>query len=414
MSNTDLAQSVMERIGVLAQISEEPDSLTRTFGSLAMRRANHLVGGWMREAGMSVSEDAIGNLTGRYSGRSDRAKTFLLGSHLDTVRHAGKYDGALGVLAAMACVQQLNESGTRLPFAVEVISFTGEEGARYPNMRLGSRVVTGKFDERELDKMDAKGISLADAIRNFGGDPAKVKASRRDPGEFLGYAEVHIEQGPVLERKFQPVGLVSAIAGLTRARARFSGLTGHAGATPMAFRRDALTAAAQFMAAVEATARNEAGLVATVGQIEARPGVSNVIPGEVALTLEVRHQLDSTRTSACARLQELAQQICEKRSIALDWEVAREAQSVPCSRELSDLLGKAAKRHLVEVTELPSGAEHSAAIMGDIMPVVMLFVRTHLPEESAAAEDIGVAITVLSDFLQLLAGQDTPAKAKQK
>jgi allantoate deiminase len=414
MSNTDLAQNVMERVDVLAQISEEPDSLTRTFGSLAMRRANHLVGGWMREAGMSVSEDAIGNLTGRYSGRSDRAKTFLLGSHLDTVRHAGKFDGALGVLAAIACVQQLHESRTQLPFAIEVISFAGEEGVRYPNMRLGSRVVTGKFDEKELDQVDAKGISLADAIRNFGGDPAKVKSSRRDPREFLGYAEVHIEQGPVLERKFQPVGLVSAIVGQTRVSARFTGQAGHAGATPMAFRRDALAAAAQFLAAVEATARNEAGLVATVGHIEARPGAGNVIPGEVTLTLEVRHQLDSARTSACARLQELAQQICEKRSIALDWEVAREAQSVPCSRELSGLLGKAAKSHLVEVTELPSGAEQSAAIMGDVMPVVMLLVRTHVPEESAAAEDIGMAITVMSDFLQLLAGQDTPSKAKQK
>jgi allantoate deiminase len=414
MSNTDLAQSVMERIDVLAQISDEQDSLTRPFGSLAMRRANHLVGGWMREAGMSVSEDAIGNLTGRYSGRNDRAKTFLLGSHLDTVRHAGKFDGALGVLAAVACVRQLNESRTQLPFAVEVISFAGEEGARYPNTRLGSRVMTGKFDEKELDQVDAKGISLAEAIRNFGGDPAKVKTSRRDPREFLGYAEIHIEQGPVLERKFQPVGLVSAIAGQTRVSARFTGQAGHAGATPMAFRRDALAAAAQFMAAVETTARNEAGLVATVGQIEARPGAGNVIPGEVTLTLEVRHQLDSTRTSAAARLQELAQQICEKRSIALDWEVKREAQSVPCSRELSALLGKAARRQLVEVTELPSGADQSAAIMGDIMPVVMLFVRTHLPDESATAGDIGVAITVMSDFLQLLAGQDTPAKAKQK
>jgi allantoate deiminase len=286
--------------------------------------------------------------------------------------------------------------------------------ARYPNTRLGSRVMTGKFDEKELDQVDAKGISLAEAIRNFGGDPAKVKTSRRDPREFLGYAEIHIEQGPVLERKFQPVGLVSAIAGQTRVSARFTGQAGHAGATPMAFRRDALAAAAQFMAAVETTARNEAGLVATVGQIEARPGAGNVIPGEVTLTLEVRHQLDSTRTSAAARLQELAQQICEKRSIALDWEVKREAQSVPCSRELSALLGKAARRQLVEVTELPSGADQSAAIMGDIMPVVMLFVRTHLPDESATAGDIGVAITVMSDFLQLLAGQDTPAKAKQK
>lgn len=414
MSKTDLARSVTERIDVLAQISEEPDHLTRPFGSLAMRRANHLIGGWMREAGMSVSEDAIGNLTGRYSGRNDRGKTFLLGSHLDTVPQAGKFDGALGVLAAIACVQQFHESQTLLPFAVEVISFAGEEEVRYPNASLGSRVVAGRFNEKELDQVDAKGISMADAIRNFGGDPAKVKSSRRDPREFLGYAEVHIEQGPVLERKFQPIGLVSAIAGLTRISARFTGQAGHAGATPMAFRRDALAASAQFMAAVEATARNENGLVATVGRIEAKPGASIVIPGEVTLTLEVRHQLDSARTSAVARLQELTQQICEKRNIGLEWEVAREAQSVPCSRELSSLLGKAARRQLVDVTELPSGAEHSAAIMGEIMPVLMLFVRSRQPEESATAEDIGVAITVMGDFLQLMAGENAPAKGKQK
>jgi len=418
MSTNALAQTVMERIDALARISEEPDRLTRTFCSPAMRQANDLVGGWMREAGMTVSEDAVGNLIGRYSGQDERAKTFILGSHLDTVRDAGKYDGPLGVLVAIACVQHLHEQKIRLPFTLEVAGFADEEGVRYQTTYLGSKAMAGTFKEQDLARFDAHGVTMSEAIRAFGGSPDHLKSARRDPQQLLGYAEVHIEQGPVLEKKYQPVGVVTAIAGQTRIRARFIGQAGHAGTTPMTLRRDALAAAAQFITAVESCANGQPGLVATVGQIEALPGASNVIPGKVILSVDVRHAQDHTRQNACARLQELAAQIGEKRGVPVDWEVLHDVQSVPCSHELSALLAKAARQHLMEVTELASGAGHDAAVMGDIMPVAMLFVRckggiSHHPDESVTTEDVGVAIAVMNDFLQLLGNQQNPFSGKK-
>ncbi|MDB6016185.1 MAG: allantoate amidohydrolase [Pedosphaera sp.] len=418
MSTIDLAQTVMERIEALARISEEPDRLTRTFGSPAMRQANDLVATWMREAGMTVSEDAIGNVIGRYPGREESGKTFLLGSHLDTVRDAGKYDGPLGVIAAIACVQQLHQSQTLLPFAIEVIGFADEEGVRYQTTYLGSKVLTGRFNEQDLKRFDSRGISMADAIRTFGGNPDKLKEGRRDPQQLLGYTEIHIEQGPVLEKKYQPVGVVTAISGQMRVRARFTGQAGHAGTTPMGLRRDALVAAAHFITAVEVSTNDFPGLIATVGQIEALPGASNVIPGEVILTVDIRHHVDATRTSACARLNEVAHRTAEKRGIALDWEIVHEAQSVPCSHELTALLSKAAKRHLVEVTELASGAGHDAAMLGEITPMAMLFVRceggiSHNPAEAVMTDDVRVAIAVMGDYLLLLGNQLNPLSGKK-
>jgi allantoate deiminase len=411
-SNSELAKQVMERIDALGKLSEESDRLTRTFCSPSMRKTNDLVASWMREAGMTVSEDAIGNLIGRYSGSDDRTKTFVLGSHLDTVRDAGKYDGPLGVIAAIACVQHLHEQGARLPYALEVVGFADEEGVRFQSTYLGSRVYAGRFNEADLKRFDSRGISMAEAIRSFGGDPDKLQSARRDPQQLLGYAEIHIEQGPVLEKKYQPVGVVSAIAGQSRIKVRFAGQAGHAGTTPMNMRRDALAAAAEFILAVEACARAYPGLVATVGQIEARPGASNVIPGEVILSVDVRHQLDSNRTNACAGLQQTANHIGQKRSIDIDWETILDSQSVPCSSELSTMLAKAARQHLMEVTELPSGAGHDAAVMGEITPVAMLFVRckggiSHHPDESVAVEDVEVAIAVMNDFLQTLGNPGT-------
>ena len=410
MSSNELARVVMERIEALGRISEDSDRLTRTFCSPAMRQANDLVAGWMRAAGMTVSEDAIGNLLGRYPGQDERAKTFLLGSHLDTVRDAGKFDGPLGVLTAIACVQHLHEQKIRLPFALEVIGFADEEGVRYQTTYLGSKALAGTFQEADLKRFDARGFTMSEVIRAFGGQPENIKSARRDPQQLLGYAEVHIEQGPVLEKKYQPVGVVSAIAGQTRIKVRFGGQAGHAGTTPMTMRRDALAAAAHFIVAVEACAGECPGLVATVGQIEARPGASNVIPGEVILSVDVRHALDNLRQDASAQLQEIANTIGERREITVDWEVVHDVASIPCSRELSLLLAKAARQHLMEVTELPSGAGHDAAVMGDITPMAMLFVRckgglSHHPDESVTVEDIAVAIAVMNDFLQLLANQ---------
>ncbi len=405
---SDGAQRIMERLAALAKISDEPNQLTRTYGSPAMRLANALVSDWMRDAGMVARGDEIGNVIGCYEAAHTDAKTFLLGSHLDTVRNAGAFDGPLGVILAIECVKQLHVNGRRLPFALEVVGFCDEEGVRFQSTYLGSRALAGTLIESDLERTDENGISLTDAIRNFGGQPKKLLSAKRDPNQLLGYAEVHIEQGPVLEQKNLAVGVVTAIAGQSRIKIHFTGKAGHAGTTPMDLRRDALCAAAEFISGVEAHAHSVTGLVATVGQIQVSPGASNVIPGEARLTLDVRHQLNPVRLEACQYLQSTAEDIGRQRGIFVSWEVVQQTTSVPCDPELTSLLKCAAQKHQPQVIELPSGAGHDAAVMGRITPAVMLFVQcrdglSHHPDESAKVEDIAIALNVMQDFVQLLA-----------
>lgn len=402
------AERIMERLAALALITDESGQLTRTYGSPAMRRANDLVASWMREAGMTVSEDAIGNLIGRYEGAHLGAKAFLLGSHLDTVRNAGAFDGPLGVVLAIECVAKLHAEKARLPFALEVIGFCDEEGVRFQTTYLGSRALAGTLTDADLQRVDENGVTLAQAMRNFGAQPENLPLAKCPPSRLLGYAEVHIEQGPVLEQKQHAVGVVTAIAGQSRLKVRFTGQAGHAGTTPMSLRRDALCAAAEFIAAVEAYAASVAGLVATVGQIQVVPGASNVIPGEARLTLDVRHQIDATRAEAVQQLQSSAEDIGRLRGVFVAWETVMETAAVPCDLPLTALLSTAAMEHQSEVTELPSGAGHDAAVLGKITPAAMLFVQcrdglSHHPNESVKVEDVAVAFEVVNDFLQLLA-----------
>ncbi len=404
----DPAQTVMRRIEALARISDEPGRLTRTFCSPAMRKANKLVGSWMRQAGMKVRQDAIGNLIGHYPARDQKSsQLFLLGSHLDTVRDAGKFDGPLGVLIAIACVQRLFEKKTRLPFAIEIIGFSDEEGVRYQSAYLGSKVLAGTFSRKALTRTDANGVTMAQAIRSFGGNPDGLAAARLDPKRLLGYAEVHIEQGPVLEQKRLSVGVVTAIAGQTRLQLTFTGRAGHAGTTPMHLRRDALCAAAEFVLAAESLAKNRTGLVATVGEITALPGASNVIPGHVRLSLDVRHPKDAVRQAAVAELKKRATAIAAKRNVGLDWQPVHQTRAVTCDRHLSSLLSKAVKHRQRKLVLLHSGAGHDAAAMADTTPVTMLFVRckngiSHHPDESASVKDVRIAISVMNDFIRLL------------
>jgi len=402
----------MQRIEALAKISDEPGNLTRTFASPAMRRTNEFVGGWMRGAGMKTRTDAIGNLIGHYAGQKPGAKILLLGSHLDTVRNAGNFDGPLGVVLAVACVEELHRQKVRLPFAIEVIGFADEEGVRYQTGYLGSKVLAGCFDERDLRRKDADGISMADAIKHFGGNPAKLKSARLNPKTLLGYVEVHIEQGPVLEQRNLAVGIVTAIAGQSRFKISFTGHAGHAGTVPMDLRQDALCAAAEFIVAVENFARKTNGLVATVGQIHAEPGASNVIPGAATLTLDVRHRKDSVRLAGCAALQKLARRIAGARTTRMAWQSIQQTASVPCSPQLSGRLKRAVKRHQRELVTLPSGAGHDAAVMAQIIPAAMLFVRckggvSHHPAESVKPADVHTAIEVLEDFIQTLAKENS-------
>jgi allantoate deiminase len=382
VNGAQLSQLVMRRCDALGKISEELGRLTRTFASSAMRRANKLAGVWMREAGMSVREDAAFNLLGRWDSTERGAKTFLLGSHLDTVRDAGKYDGPLGVLAAIAAVQLLRARGAKLPFNVEIVGFSDEEGVRYQTAYLGSNAFTGTLKAGDLARIEEKQI---------------VKARRRD--DFLGYAEVHIEQGPVLEAKNLPVGVVTAIAGQSRVRVEFYGTAGHAGTVPMDLRRDALAGAAELVLAAEGC-----GVTATVGKLEVAPGASNVIPGKVFLTLDVRHPNDARRLAAVKSLHTKACDIARRRGLKLAWTPVQENGAVQCDKTLTQIFAKCVARQGLEVLKLPSGAGHDAVVLSQICPVAMLFVRckggvSHNPTESVKAADVKVAIVVLADFI---------------
>jgi allantoate deiminase len=397
--------TVMERCDLLADISEESDVLTRPYGSRAMREANKVVSGWMREAGMTVRRDEIGNLIGRYGGTGE--KTLILGSHLDTVRDAGKYDGILGVMVAIVCVQQLHNRGEQLPFSVEVVAFADEEGLRFGTTFLGSSVYAGAFDRERLSLEDRNGVTLQEAVRAFGGDPDALENEGRRNGDLLGYCEVHIEQGPVLEQEDLPVGVVSAINGQSRVRVGFVGKAGHAGTVPMEGRRDALCAAAEFVLEIESAAKAEPAAVATVGEISALPGAANVIPGEAKHSLDLRHPDDTVRERLRDHLERRAGEIAASRGCGHRWQLRQETPAVPTDPDLSALLGKAVEDSGITVRRLPSGAGHDAAQMAALTPIAMLFVRckegiSHNPAESVKREDVGVAIDVLGRFLSLI------------
>jgi allantoate deiminase len=361
----------------------------------------------MRDAGMIVRQDNIGNLIGRYGAEDQGAKTLILGSHLDTVRDAGKYDGPLGVLVGIACVERLHQQRQQLPFTIEVIAFADEEGLRYHTAYLGSKVVAGSFDAAYLGLRDVDGVSLADAVRAYGGDPARLQQDTRHANELLGYVEVHIEQGPVLETLDMPVGVVTAIAGQSRFEVVWRGVAGHAGTVPMDLRHDALCAAAEFVLQVEHVAQQQPGLVTTVGQLTVQPDASNVIPGEVTISLDVRHGDDTLREQSIEELRERAHQIAAKRRVDINWKTVQESVSVPCAAELADLFGTAIEAQGFPVHRLPSGAGHDAVIMSELTPVAMLFVRckngiSHNPAESVTTDDVAVAIGVMGRFLEFL------------
>ena len=408
------ATTVMERCELLGNISEEPGRLTRPFGSQAMREANDIVSGWMRVAGMTTRFDEIGNLIGRYEGTGD--ETLVVGSHLDTVRDAGRYDGQLGVMVALACVQQLHDRDERLPYAIEVVAFADEEGLRFGTTFLGSSVYAGAFDESRLNLEDRNGVTLREAVRNFGGDTGALEGRGKE--DLLGYCEVHIEQGPVLEQEDLPVGVVTAINGQSRVRAGFIGKAGHAGTVPMEGRRDALCAAAEFVLEVESAAKAQPGSVATVGEISALPGAVNVIPGEADHSLDLRHPEDAARERLRDHLERRAREIAASRGCELRWQLRQETPAVPADPELSALLERAVEDSGVSVHRLPSGAGHDAAQMAALTSVAMLFVRcqegiSHNPAESVRREDVGAAIEVMSRFLTLLAQDVRPGASRE-
>jgi len=395
----------MQRCEALARHSELPGGLTRVFLSPENRAANELVLGWMREAGMEARLDAIGNVAGRYEGNRPGLPCLMLGSHLDTVRNAGKYDGMLGVVSAIECVAALNSRKARLPFALEVIGFGDEEGVRFGTTMLGSRAVAGGLDAAVLKTKDAKGTSIEQALREFGLQPEQIPAITRKRGEVLAYAELHIEQGPVLEAEGAPVGVVTAINGFSRLRVTLSGMAGHAGTVPMGLRRDALAAAAECVLAVERIGRSEPELVATVGKIEALPGAINVIPGDVMFTIDVRAPKDSLRNDAVMTAESEVRKISEKRKIRCDIEHLQSLGVAACAPRLIAQLERAVGAKGIRVRRLPSGAGHDGMALKDLADICMLFVRckdgiSHNPAESITEADAGAGAAVLLEFIE--------------
>ncbi|QIO32639.1 allantoate amidohydrolase [Bradyrhizobium sp. 1(2017)] len=401
VQTSSLGEQILGRINALAAISEEAGKLTRVYLSKELREAAELILGWMREAGMNAHLDAIGNVCGRYEGEQAGAPCLMLGSHYDTVRDAGKWDGPLGVITAIACVADLNRHGKRLPFAIEVVGFADEEGVRFASTLLGSRAVAGTFDEGVLNTRDREGVSMRDALITFGLDPDHVGAAARARRELLAYLELHIEQGPVLEAQDLPVGVVSAIAGATRLAARLTGMAGHAGTVPMALRRDALTGAAECIGAIEEFCRTDAnGLVGTVGYIHATPGATNVIPGEVSFTIDVRAPTDMHRKRAVGEIVRRIEAIAGRRQLVLQIDVTHENRTAPCAPWLKEQIAQAIDAQGFSVFELPSGAGHDGMAMIDVADVGMIFVRcrggiSHHPAEHVELADVDAGARVL-------------------
>lgn len=399
------APRMLERLEALARHSEQADGLTRVYLSPEQRAASALVLDWMRAAGMRARLDAVGNVVGRYEGERPGLPCLMLGSHLDTVRNAGKYDGMLGVVSAIECVHALHAAGKRLPFAVEVVAFADEEGVRFGVTLLGSRAIAGNFDPKALDAKDRAGATLAEAMRAYGLDPARVGDAARRKGELLAYAELHIEQGPVLEAEGLPAGVVTAINGFSRMMVTLSGTAGHAGTVPMAMRNDALAAAAECVLAVERAGRSEAELVATVGRIEALPGAINVIPGECRFSVDVRAPDDGQRARALARIEAEFGAICARRKVALAIERLQDFGVTACAPWLMEQFERAIAAEGLRVKRLPSGAGHDGMALCAIADIAMLFVRcekgiSHNPAEAITAADAETGARVLLRFIE--------------
>jgi allantoate deiminase len=396
----DPFERIAVRIEELGAISDEAGRLTRTFLSPAMDRVHAILGSWMQEAGLTVEKDGWGNCIGRLSGAHAQAGTLILGSHLDTVRNAGKFDGPAGLLTALAALEDLAARRVALPYDIEIISFSDEEGVRFGTPYLGSKAVTGQLTAADLALRDREGVMLAEAAGT-----TALPASRYAGRKLLGYVEAHIEQGPVLERLGFPLGVVTHIAAQTRLEVTFRGHAGHAGTTPMEGRQDALCAAAAFILAVEEAGRKTPGLVATVGRLHVAPNAGNVIPGEVILSVDLRHADAGVVSQARVRLEEQAVRCGAARNVEAGITLLLSQNAVDCGAALTEGLAHAVTAVQSEAPRLVSGAGHDGVILSHLAPVAMLFIRcrdglSHHPDEYASPADLAAAGKALARFLE--------------
>ncbi|HEN3329321.1 TPA: allantoate amidohydrolase [Yersinia enterocolitica] len=407
------ALRVLARCDVLAAISESYDMLTRVYLSPEHLRANQQVGEWMRAVGMQVWQDPVGNICGRYEGLQSDAPAILLGSHLDTVRNAGRYDGMLGVLSALEVVGYLHRQQRRLPVAIEVIGFADEEGTRFGITLLGSKGITGRWPADWLSKTDAAGVSVAQAMANVGLDPMAVAQAQRATRDFCAYLELHIEQGPSLEKAGLALGVVSAINGARRLNCHFTGLAGHAGTVPMGLRQDALAGAAEWICSVERLAESYGEhLVATVGTLACLPGAVNVIAGEVKLTLDIRGPQDSSASKLLAHLLAQAEVIAVRRGLTFAAQEFYHINATGCDDNLQQHISASVSQVQGRSLALPSGAGHDAIAVAECWPVGMLFVRckggvSHHPDESVTCSDVAMGIQAYLETVLSCAASET-------
>ena len=404
MMNTNLP-SISEMIEALALVSEDKDFLSRQYLTPQHKKVNDLVADWMKLAGMKAWQDPIGNIVGRYEGHESGLPALMLGSHLDTVVNAGKFDGMLGVATAIHCVASLQHRGKRLPVALEVIGFADEEGTRFKSTYLGSKAVAGTFDLATLDRLDTAGISMRKALSSFGLDTENIPKAARNRNEISAYVELHIEQGPVLEEKNLAAGIVTEIAGATRFTVEIIGKAGHAGTVPLDLRQDALVTASECIIKIEELAKNSPNTVVTVGEISIKPGASNVIPGQTLFTIDLRSADNDVRRKVENELHKALKEICTKRKTKLMTTKTHSAESTSCSNNVIKQLEDAFIDCGHPTYFLPSGAGHDAAAMSDITNTGMIFIRcregiSHNPAESVEIEDIESGFQIMLKFVE--------------
>ena len=401
------AENILKRINELAEISENPTCLTRTFGTAAFLQGSRKIYDWMIEAGLDTRIDNIGNVRGIWKCEDTKAKTLVFGSHMDTVTDAGKFDGPLGIIMAIDIVENLIKNNIPQPYHIECIAFSDEEGVRFHTSFLGSQVVAGTFDKSLLFQEDARGTTLNTVIRDMKGNENDLGEDAIPSGQWKGYFEIHIEQGPVLFQQHIPIGIVTGIAAQKRIIITLRGVTGHAGTVPLRLRQDALCSAAECIIEIEKFAKESIRLVATVGQIDIQNAASNVIPGKVSLSLDIRSLDFDLLESSTEIINTKCQEICVGRNIEMHWHVVQESKPVMCDPGFMSLLKKAIINTGYEPIELVSGAGHDGIPLSSVSPIAMLFVRcfegiSHNPLENVEIMDIAAAVSVSDSFFALL------------
>jgi hydantoinase/carbamoylase family amidase len=403
-------QRIVERIAQLGAHSDSADHYTRVYLTPAHQAAAKQLRAWMKEAGFAVRVDSVGNVIGRYEAAKPGAKTLLIGSHFDSVRNGGKFDGNLGILTPIACVAELHRVGERLPVAIEVAAFSDEEGARFATGFLSSRALIGEFDQAWLDRRDADGVAMREAMRAAGLDPEAAGRDPIDVKSLAGYFELHIEQGPVLLGEGLALGIVTTISGGNRHAFTVKGEAGHAGTVPMKMRHDAMAAAAEMVLAIEHRCSTGGALVGTVGILKLHEGSSNVIPGHVEFSLDIRAGDDATRIAAEDDIFEACDEVARRRGVAVKYTRHSESSVVPCTPRMQELIAKSVEAVGVEPRLLPSGAGHDAMMLSRVCDIGMMFVRcgaggvSHHPAETVSAEDAGLAASALLHFLRHFRG----------